>query len=263
MSASPNFRVIDNSVGQNGGVVWNRLHSEREDICEALLNEFRPNSQAELQESVGKEEFMRAANWHQELLQARLCKIDDALDRLMAGSYGNCSKCGRWIEDTKLAFDPAIAFCIDCWQRVQGQASTGPLTGVKSSDHMQAIRRCDLLDDLIEISPSLDGVGLETLAPFDTICVRTRNSDYRIFLLDPNSGRALVEGGRDFVEPVEAIVNGSSFGGSTLKVGWIGIGLRIEMWVNDKRISTSPVQSFHVEPHTTVEPASVDVSVGC
>ncbi len=58
-------------------------------------------------------------NWHRELLQVRLRKIDDALDRLMAGSYGNCSKCGRWIEDTKLDFDPAIAFCLECWQRVQ------------------------------------------------------------------------------------------------------------------------------------------------
>ena len=58
-------------------------------------------------------------NWHRELLQVRLSKIDDALDRLMTGSYGNCSKCGRWIEDTKLDFDAAIAFCIECWRRVQ------------------------------------------------------------------------------------------------------------------------------------------------
>lgn len=119
MSANLNIRAIDNSVGINGGLMWNRLHSEREEICEALLKEFRPNSQAQLQESAAKEEVMRTANWHRELLQARLRKIDDALDRLMSGSYGNCCKCGRWIEDTKLDFDPAIAFCIDCWQRMQ------------------------------------------------------------------------------------------------------------------------------------------------
>ena len=115
MSANLNFPPVDNSVGNNGGVVWQRLHSEREDICEALLKEPAPT------DVVSNEEAMTAANWHRELLQARLRKVDDALDRLMAGSFGNCSKCGRWIEDTKLNFDPAVAFCLDCWRRMQIQ----------------------------------------------------------------------------------------------------------------------------------------------
>jgi RNA polymerase-binding transcription factor DksA len=119
MSASPNIRVIDNTLERNGGLVWNRLHSEREDICEALLKEWAPGHEAPGAQRLSNEAAMHAANWHRELLHARLRKIDDALDRLMAGSYGNCCKCGRWIEDTKLDFDPAIAFCIDCWQRVQ------------------------------------------------------------------------------------------------------------------------------------------------
>jgi hypothetical protein len=66
----------------------------------------------------------------------------------------------------------------------------------------------------------------------DTIHVRTRNSDYEIFLLDPKSGRALVRGGEYFAEPVEATVSGSSFGGCMLKMGWIGVGLRMEINVN-------------------------------
>jgi hypothetical protein len=85
-------------------------------------------------------------------------------------------------------------------------------------------------------------VALDTLSPFDTIRVRTRNSDYRIFLLDPKTGRALVDGGDFFVEPVEALVNGSKLGGFTFRVGWIGIGLRIEFrlmrtpgWGNESR----------------------------
>lgn len=119
MSANPNIRVIENASEQNGGLVWNRLHSEREEICEALLKECHPNSPAQLQESPAKEEVMHTANWHRELLQARLRKLDDALDRLMSGSYGNCSNCGKWIEDTKLDFDPAIAFCLGCWERIQ------------------------------------------------------------------------------------------------------------------------------------------------
>ena len=120
MGASPNTQVLDNAVDRNGGFVWHRLHSEREDICEALLKEFRPGpgSQPGFAE-MSKADATGTENWRRELLQERLRKIDDALDRLMAGSYGNCSKCGRWIEDTKLDFDPPIAFCLECWQRLQ------------------------------------------------------------------------------------------------------------------------------------------------
>ena len=119
MSANSCISVIDKRVDyQNGGLVWYRLHSEREEICEALLKEVHLTS-AQLHGSAGSEEIIRIANWHRELLQARLCKIDDALDRLMSGSYGICSKCGRWIDDTKLDFDATTAVCGECWQRQQ------------------------------------------------------------------------------------------------------------------------------------------------
>ena len=113
-----------NDGAQSAGGVWYRLRSEREDICEALLKESRlaPRTQTEsvgLTTADAPEVTIVTESWHRELLQARLRKIDDALDRLMAGSYGNCAKCGRWIEDTKLDFDPAIAYCIECWPRVQ------------------------------------------------------------------------------------------------------------------------------------------------
>jgi RNA polymerase-binding transcription factor DksA len=127
LDTKSNIALIEVPVKGNGGIVWNRLHSEREDICEALLKEAGPGAQARLQELSAKDEVGRAANWHRELLQSRLRKIDDALDRLMSGSYGNCCKCGRWIEDTKLDFDPTVAFCIECWQREQKQAEARPI----------------------------------------------------------------------------------------------------------------------------------------
>ncbi len=232
MSANLNTPAIENLDKQNGGPVWHRLHSEREDICEALLREPGSGSVTEaLPQGMPKEDAERTTNWHRELLQARLRKVDDALDRLMSGSYGNCSKCGKWIEDTKLDFDPAIEFCLGCWERERPDDRT-----------------------------ALPGVALETLAPFETIWARTLNSDYRIFLLDPRTGRALVEGGSQFVEPVEAVVNGSTFGNSTFKVGWIGKGLRMEFWTNGTIVSTSPVQSVRVEHSTPVEPALLSMS---
>jgi hypothetical protein len=112
---------------------------------------------------------------------------------------------------------------------------------------MYAIPRyCDL-DGVTEISPLLEGVTLMALEACDTIYVRTRNSDYEIFLLDPKSGRALVRGGECFAEPVEATVSGSSFGGCMLKAGWLGVGLRMEIYANGQRTVTSPVRSLRVE----------------
>ena len=112
---------------------------------------------------------------------------------------------------------------------------------------MYTVPRYCSLEEVTEISPLLEGVSLTTLEACDTIHVRTRNSDYEIFLLDPDSGRALVRGGEYFAEPVEATVSGSTFGGCMLKAGWLGVGLRIEIYVNGQRTVTSPVQSLRVE----------------
>src|SRR5262249_58644314 len=100
-------------------------------------------------------------------------------------------------------------------------------------------RYCDL-DGVAEISPSLEGVTLMALEACDIIHVRTRNSDYEIFLLDPKSGRALVRGGEYFAEPVEATVSGSTFGGCMLKAGWPRGGTRVGIFANRQRTLASP-----------------------
>jgi RNA polymerase-binding transcription factor DksA len=119
MRANLNRFVFPNPLEQDGGGVWHRLHSEREDICEALLKEPGPSHGISIADAMSKEQAMKAESYHRGLLQTRLRKVDDALDRLLAGSFGNCSKCGNWIEDTKLDFDPAIALCLGCWVRMQ------------------------------------------------------------------------------------------------------------------------------------------------
>ena len=118
MKTESRIHLIEVPVAGHGGVVWNRLHSEREDVCEAMLKGFPA-------------EDAITETWHKGILQSRLRKLDDALDRLMSGSYGNCSKCGRWIEDSKLEFDPAIEFCLECWERMANQKSAP--SPVKSS----------------------------------------------------------------------------------------------------------------------------------
>ena len=96
-------------AAKTAGSIWYQLHSEREEICETLIREPWPSH--EFRVVVG--DTRDAAK-----LKKRLALINDALDRLMAGSYGSCTKCGRVIEDAKLDSDPAIAFCNQCAGRL-------------------------------------------------------------------------------------------------------------------------------------------------
>ena len=202
MSENRTIHLIDIPIGGRGGFTWNRLHGEREDICEALAKD-------------GVEE-------RNQLLQARLRKVDDALDRLMSGSYGNCSRCGRSIDDTRLDIDPALELCLSCWGRESGS---------------------NLSDDVI----------IASLNAFDTITIQTHNSVYRILLLDPQTGRALIDGGHYLVEPSEALLKGSASLGAEFKVGTISVGSRLEMWVDERVFLTSPIKSVHVKHNSELE----------
>jgi len=122
-------------------------------------------------------------------------------------------------------------------------------------------RRCEL-DGFIDIDQALKGVALPALAPCDTVKVRTHNSDYEIFLLDPESGRAVVQGGHYFPQPMEAIVNGSTFGGCMLKLGWLGVGLRMEISAYGQSVITSPVRALTVERATDAMALAAPPSVG-
>lgn len=200
MSENRTIHLIEIPIGGKGGYTWNRLHSEREDICEALLKD----------------------DERKESLQARLRKVDDALDRLMSGSYGICSSCGQSIDDRRLDIDPALELCIDCWGRESG----------------------------LELSSSGD-VMLESLNAFDSIVVQTYHSVYHILLLDPKTGRALIDGGEYLTEPSEALLKGSL--GSEFKVGTISVGCRLEMWVDERVFLTSPIKSVHVKHNSALE----------
>lgn len=67
MNESRTIHLAEVPIGGKPGYIWNQLHGEREDICEALLKESRLTE-----------------NGSKELLQARLRKVDDELDRMMS-----------------------------------------------------------------------------------------------------------------------------------------------------------------------------------
>ena len=129
MNENRTIKLVEIPIGGKGGFIWNRLHGEREEICEALSKD--------------------SADDGKESLQTRLRNVDDALDRLMSGSYGNCSKCGAAIDEAKLCIDPALALCLDCWTGEHGPLSSS----VESSDVVletlnHFVRDLDLPTDL-------------------------------------------------------------------------------------------------------------------
>lgn len=49
-----------------------------------------------------------------ERAQIHLVQVQEALDRLEAGSWGNCRRCGQPIAEARLEALPWAAFCISC-----------------------------------------------------------------------------------------------------------------------------------------------------
>jgi hypothetical protein len=93
-----------------------------------------------------------------------------------------------------------------------------------------------------------DGVDIRELAAGTTLIAQTRHSRYRLVVLDPNAQRMLVSGGDWFPVPTEAQLVGATCGGSMLRPGWIGVGLKLELRHMDRRITTTLVAELTVEP---------------
>ena len=53
------------------------------------------------------------------------------------------------------------------------------------------------------------------------------------------SDELLVQGGKFFRERTRACLSGSTFGGSCLKLGWVGLGLHLEFHAGDQWVITS------------------------
>jgi hypothetical protein len=89
------------------------------------------------------------------------------------------------------------------------------------------------------------GIAIEAIGPGTTLDVTTWNTTYRLTILDAH-GRALIAGGDRFRQPTEVCIEGSTAGGASFLERWIGVGLRLELSIGPRTITTSPIRS--VEP---------------
>jgi hypothetical protein len=111
------------------------------------------------------------------------------------------------------------------------------------------------LDGFAEAVGTAGGLEVRGLAPLDSLEVWTRNSRYRITVLDPGRCRVLVEGGAFFPVLAEATIGGASCGGSMLKVGWIVKGFCLELFYPGGRIVTTSVRRMHaLQPDAGLRP---------
>src|SRR5688500_13430979 len=86
------------------------------------------------------------------------------------------------------------------------------------------------------------GVLLRELDPLTSLIVHTRNSRYHVVV--SAGAEIMIQGGSFFPEPTAARRDGSSLGSSFLKVGWIGVGLRMEICARGQRIVTTAVRAI-------------------
>ncbi len=116
------------------------------------------------------------------------------------------------------------------------------------------VPRYRTLDGVTAAVSQTDGIGLIDVDAFTTLVVRTDNSIYRITILTPHLREVLVQGGKFFPERTRACLSGSSFGGSCLKIGWVGLGLHMEFHAGGQWIITSHVRAIAVEASPTGAP---------
>jgi hypothetical protein len=92
---------------------------------------------------------------------------------------------------------------------------------------------------------AVDGIDLQTFDPGTALVVETHNSRYRLVVLW-DSHFVLMKGGAMFPDDTVVRLDGAVVG-SALRVGWIVVGLGMEMRVGSACIRTSPVRSVTVE----------------
>jgi hypothetical protein len=114
---------------------------------------------------------------------------------------------------------------------------------VTYEDGPEAVSSCE---DSASQNDRVTGIDLRSLPAGTAVVVDTRHSRYRFVMLDETGRNALIEGGPYFPRATTVRVEGSTFGGSLLKVGWIGLGLCVELSFGGKRIITSRVRSIRL-----------------
>ena len=92
------------------------------------------------------------------------------------------------------------------------------------------------------------GIDVHKLKAGTIILALTRNSLYKIIKGSRDQYDITIQGGKYFRKPTVANFSGSTFGGSMMKIGWIGYGMYMELYSLDhkKKYKTTPVEAARI-----------------
>lgn len=92
------------------------------------------------------------------------------------------------------------------------------------------------------------GIDVHKLKAGTVLLVVTQNSLYKIIKGERDQYDVTIQGGKHFREAGPANFSGSSFGGSMMKIGWIGFGMFMEFYSfgHKARYKTTAVQAARV-----------------
>jgi hypothetical protein len=96
-------------------------------------------------------------------------------------------------------------------------------------------------------------VALPLLLPGTMVAVRTKNTLYRLTVVDGPARQVSISGGRLFPRSTEVQLLGAIDGDEGIKVGWIVEGLQLQLMTADGPVITSVVEAVAVD----VDPASL------
>jgi hypothetical protein len=96
-------------------------------------------------------------------------------------------------------------------------------------------------------------VALPLLLPGTMVAVRTKNTLYRLTVIDGPARQISISGGRLFPRSTDAELLGAVDGEEGVKTGWIVEGLQLQLITADGPVITSVVEAVDVD----IDPASL------
>jgi hypothetical protein len=96
------------------------------------------------------------------------------------------------------------------------------------------------------------GLNLSVLKTGTKLYVETRNSFYELRIVEGKQveifGGTRHDGSTRYAKPTNVIFHGSTWGGSSIKVDWLGIDMHMEFGVDGRKtLTTSGVKRIEIE----------------
>jgi hypothetical protein len=119
------------------------------------------------------------------------------------------------------------------------------------SEHSPAIHNVEMPGltpslDHVESDPNRRSVALPLLLPGTLVTLHTRNTCYRLVVIDGSERRVQISGGKLFPENTDVELIGA-IDDEGVKVGWIVQGFQLELLSERGPVLTSSVESVDVE----------------